>query len=163
MSSSGGSSTVEPVSPVPRDELHNFRRLGRELATMIVLQHARVAERMGPSGTDHKCLELVLRADAPLTAGHVATLSGLSTGAVTGVIDRLERRGFVRRVRDPRDRRKVLVEIDRFDEADHARLIQDAQDLTERVMARFTPSERAVVERYLRASIGEHHRILERD
>jgi DNA-binding MarR family transcriptional regulator len=151
---------------VPREELHHFRRLGRELATVIGLHHARIAERMGLSGTDHKCLELVLAAETPLTAGHIATLSGLSTGAVTGVIDRLERRGFVRRVRDPHDRRKVLVEVARFDEADragHARLAEEALDLTERVLARFTPDERAVVERYLRASIGEHHRILERD
>ena len=44
---------------------------------------------MGLSGTDHKCLELVIRAPAPITAGQIAQQSGLSTGAVTGVIDRL--------------------------------------------------------------------------
>src|ERR1700743_519707 len=49
----------------------------------------------------------------PMAAGRIAELSGLSTGAVTGVIDRLERAGYVRRVRDPHDRRKVLVEVSR--------------------------------------------------
>lgn len=62
------------------------------------------------SATDCKCLSLITKAAEPLTAGRLATLSGLSTGATTGMIDRLERAGQVRRIRDVNDRRKVLVE-----------------------------------------------------
>src|SRR5690348_11776952 len=99
---------------VPAAVLEKFGQLNRELSTVMVLFHSRIAEQMGLSGTDHKCLELVLRSAEPITAGRIAQLSGLSTGAVTGVIDRLEQRGFVRRVRDPHDRRKVLVEVAEF-------------------------------------------------
>jgi DNA-binding MarR family transcriptional regulator len=150
------------VRSVPEETLARFGQLGRELSTMTVLFHSRIAEQMGLSGTDHKCLELVLRAKEPLTAGQIAALSGLSTGAVTGVIDRLERRGFVRRVRDPHDRRKVFVEVADFDEAEYLPLFQDAFVLTERVISQFTPEELAVIERYIRALLAEYDTMLAR-
>lgn len=145
---------------VPEDVLARFGQLGRELSTITVLFHSRVAEQMGLSGTDHKCLELVIQAEQPLTAGRIAQLSGLSTGAVTGVIDRLERHGFVRRVRDPHDRRKVLVAVADFDEARYAHLFDDVVALTERVLARFTPEEWDVIERYNRAVVEEYGEII---
>lgn len=145
---------------VPPAVLARFGQLNRELATMMVLSHARIAEQLGLSGTDHTCLELVLRCAEPLTAGRLARLSGLSTGAVTGVIDRLERRGLVRRVRDPHDRRKVLVEVADFDESRFADVLQGAADLAERVLVRFTPEEWAVLERYGRALIAEQQDLL---
>ena len=48
----------------------------------------------------------------PITAGELARRTGLTTGAITGVVDRLERAGFARRARDPDDRRKVIIEPD---------------------------------------------------
>jgi DNA-binding MarR family transcriptional regulator len=159
------STETRPVAPatVPPEVLARVGQLGRELSTMTVLFHSRIAEQMGLSGTDHKCLELALQAKEPLTAGQIAQLSGLSTGAVTGVIDRLERQGFVHRVRDPHDRRKVLVEVAQFDESRYAHLFQDAVDLTERVLSRFNPEEWDVIERYIRALIEEYARIVQRN
>jgi DNA-binding MarR family transcriptional regulator len=145
------------MAEVSEDVLARFGRLGRELSTMTVLFQARIAEQLGLSGTDLKCLELVMRAGEPLSAGRIAQLSGLSTGAVTGVIDRLERRGLVRRTADPTDRRKVLVELADFDESHYPRLLRD---LTQRVLARFTPEEWDVVERYNRAVLEEYGRIV---
>jgi DNA-binding MarR family transcriptional regulator len=145
---------------VPEDVLERFGELGREISTNTVLFHSRIAEQMGLSGTDHKCLELVLSAKAPLTAGQIAQLSGLSTGAVTGVIDRLERRGFARRVRDPHDRRKVLVEIAEFEESQYQHLFQDMIRLTETVLEKFTPEEWEVLERYNRALLDAYARIV---
>jgi DNA-binding MarR family transcriptional regulator len=147
---------------VPADVLATFGQLNRELSTVMVLFHSRIAEQMGLSGTDHKALELVLRSDGPITAGRIAQLSGLSTGAVTGVIDRLEQRGFVRRVRDPHDRRKVLVEVAEFDEAKVAHFFQDAVELTEKVLARFTPEEWDVIARYTRAVLDEYQNVIGR-
>jgi DNA-binding MarR family transcriptional regulator len=155
-------STEATVRQVPEEVLARFGQLGRELSTMIVLFHSRIAEQMGLSGTDHKCLELAMRAKEPLTAGQIAQLSGLSTGAVTGVIDRLERRGFVRRVRDPHDRRKVLVEVADFDESRYLHLFQDIIALTGSVLGRFTPEERDVIERYNRTMLEEYNRLLNR-
>jgi len=68
------------------------------------------AARLGISVTDLHCLNIV-ESRAGLSAGELAKESGLTTGAVTAVIDRLERAGFARRVRDERDRRKVLIEV----------------------------------------------------
>jgi DNA-binding MarR family transcriptional regulator len=67
-----------------------------------------LADRLGLNSTDLHCLELVL-AEPGLTAGRLASLADLTTGAVTGVVDRLERAGFVRREADPADRRSVTI------------------------------------------------------
>jgi DNA-binding MarR family transcriptional regulator len=60
--------------------------------------------------TDLHCLNIIENAGG-VTAGELASQSGLTTGAVTGVIDRLEKKGFARRVADPGDRRRVKVEV----------------------------------------------------
>jgi DNA-binding MarR family transcriptional regulator len=74
----------------------------------VVLHNQVVAQRVGLGGSDSQFISL-LNLNGPLTAGRLAELSGLTTGTVTGVIDRLERAGFVRRERDVADRRRVLV------------------------------------------------------
>ena len=80
----------------------------REASGMGVLFSHAMAERLGINSTDLECLDLVLLR-GPLTAGALAQLAGLTTGAITGVVDRLERAGLARRERDPGDRRKVMV------------------------------------------------------
>ena len=85
------------------------RTLGRELSARTIMFHQAVAERLGLNATDHKCLDMARRGEA-MTAGELAGLTGLTTGAITGVIDRLERAGFVCRVRDANDRRRVLIQ-----------------------------------------------------
>lgn len=67
-----------------------------------------VARRLGLHPSDLECLD-VIHLNGLATAGELARASGLTTGAITGVIDRLERAGYVRRERDPADRRRVLV------------------------------------------------------
>jgi DNA-binding MarR family transcriptional regulator len=68
------------------------------------------AECLGVSETDLRCLNIIENAGG-LTAGDLAAQSGLTGGAITGVIDRLGRAGFARRVLDPADRRRVRVEV----------------------------------------------------
>jgi DNA-binding transcriptional ArsR family regulator len=89
--------------------------LGRELSTAVVLFHEAVADRLGLSAADHRALGLISRAGA-VTAGELAQLTGLSPGAVTGLVDRLESAGHVRRERDPADRRRVVVVPDGGDD-----------------------------------------------
>jgi DNA-binding MarR family transcriptional regulator len=79
----------------------------RLIAGAVLHNHA-VAQRLGLGASDSQLISL-LNMHGPLTPGRLATLTGLTTGTVTGVIDRLERAGFVRRERDTTDRRKVLV------------------------------------------------------
>jgi DNA-binding MarR family transcriptional regulator len=69
-----------------------------------------VAIRFGLSESDVEALELLIDTGAA-TAGRLSDLMGLTTGAVTRVIDRLEQAGYVRRVPDPADRRRVIVEV----------------------------------------------------
>ncbi len=68
-----------------------------------------LCELLGINRTDARCLD-ILDQNGPMTAGQLATASALSTGAVTAVVDRLERAGYARRVSDPADRRRVVVE-----------------------------------------------------
>jgi len=65
---------------------------------------------LGVNRTDGRCLDVIDQRPG-LTAGELATAVGLSPGAVTTALDRLEQRGFVRRTRDPEDRRRVMVEL----------------------------------------------------
>jgi predicted transcriptional regulator len=83
-------------------------QLGRELSTWTVLFHAAVAEHLGLGATDHKALGLIEQRGA-VTAGELADVTGLTTGAITNVIDRLERAGYIQRTKDPHDRRKVVL------------------------------------------------------
>ncbi|MGH9992346.1 MAG: MarR family winged helix-turn-helix transcriptional regulator [Nitrososphaera sp.] len=81
----------------------------REMSTETIMFHQAVADVLGLHITDHKCLDLIHRFGA-MPAGRLAELTGLTTGAVTGIIDRLEEAGYVRRVDDPKDRRRTIVE-----------------------------------------------------
>src|SRR6476659_6065792 len=87
--------------------------LCRELAARVLHYQEALAERMGLNGTDHRCLELVLgtSSEGPVTAGKLSELTGLTTGAITGVLDRLERAGFVRREKGVEDRRPVQIKL----------------------------------------------------
>lgn len=75
-----------------------------------VLHSQAVARRVGINSSDLECLDLILM-KGPSTAGDIARHTGLTSGAVTGLIDRLERLGLVERAADPDDRRKVLVRV----------------------------------------------------
>jgi DNA-binding MarR family transcriptional regulator len=83
--------------------------LGKDLSTRTILFHAAIADKLGLNPTDHKALDLMTR-EGPVTAGRLAELTGLTTGAVTGVIDRLEKAGFVQRTKAAHDRRQVIIQ-----------------------------------------------------
>ena len=83
---------------------------GRALSTAAVLFHAALAARQGLTATETKALDLLARL-GPLTAGALGEQAGLAPASVTGLLDRLERKGFARRIRDAEDGRRVLVEV----------------------------------------------------
>jgi DNA-binding MarR family transcriptional regulator len=80
----------------------------RDASGTGVLYSQAVAERLGINATDLECLDHIVT-KGPITAGALAEATGLTTGAITGVVDRLERAGFAKREHDTEDRRKVLV------------------------------------------------------
>jgi len=76
--------------------------------TLTVLHTNAVADKIGISATEFESMDLISH-NQPMSAGHLAMRCGLTTGAITGIVDRLERAGLVKRVRDPEDRRRVLL------------------------------------------------------
>src|SRR5262252_10525603 len=83
----------------------------RQFVIGLLVANLEAAEAVGLNPSDLGCLCLLLL-HGPIPAGRLAELTGLTTGAITGVIDRLERAGFASRVIDPSDRRKVIVKPD---------------------------------------------------
>jgi len=81
---------------------------GREFGESIVSFHEAVARNLGMTAAEWKCLDLLNR-QGPLTAKRLADRSGLTTGAITGIVDRLEKLGYVRRGDNPGDRRSVII------------------------------------------------------
>jgi len=94
----------------PRDELvAAVLRTTRTGSNRSALFSHAVAERLGLASTDLECLDVLL-AEGRLTVGRLAELTGLTTGSATRMVDRLEQSGYVKRIADPTDRRRVLVE-----------------------------------------------------
>lgn len=88
------------------------KALGKELqrgGTLNVLHTNAIADKIGLSATEFEALDIITH-HQPLSAGKLATYCGLTTGAITGLVDRLEKAGFVKRKRDDVDRRRVLLE-----------------------------------------------------
>lgn len=120
------------------------------------------AELLAVNETDLLCLNIIENSGG-LTAGNLASQSGLTNGAVTGVLDRLERAGFARRVPDPADRRRVNVEVTpAFYE--HADRIWGpmAADWQSTLGKRFTTEELQRIADFLRATVEIGRRQLDR-
>ncbi len=128
--------------------------LGRELSTAVILFHEAVASRLGMSAAEWKCLGL-LSQHGPATAGRLAERSGFTTGAITGIVDRLETAGYVRREPNPQDRRSVIIQPLRNDELREvvtpifASLGRTMADLSRR----YTAKELAAIQDYFERTI----------
>ncbi|MGO8692676.1 MAG: MarR family winged helix-turn-helix transcriptional regulator [Rectinemataceae bacterium] len=85
-------------------------RAGRENSMATVMFHTVVAEFMGLAPSDSKTLDLLDRS-GPMSPSEIAAQTGLTAGSVTSLVDRLEKKGFVRRVRTSKDRRSIVVEL----------------------------------------------------
>jgi DNA-binding MarR family transcriptional regulator len=108
-----------------------------------------VADYLGLNRTDTRCLDIVERLDG-VSAGRLATEAGLSTGAVTTVLDRLERAGFARRVQDPADRRRVLVELTPAARRELQELYAPLADATLHQLEGYTTDEVSLVRDFMR-------------
>jgi DNA-binding MarR family transcriptional regulator len=91
--------------------LEQLAMAGRASSVATVMFHTTVAAKQGLSASEEKALDLLERS-GPLTAGELARQSGLAPASVTGLINRLEQKGFARRIQNPSDRRSILVEVD---------------------------------------------------
>ena len=120
---------------------------------------ALAAERLGISETDLHCMNIIENSGG-LTAGQLAGQSGLTNGAITGVLDRLERAGYAQRVADPRDRRRVQVEVTtEFYKRAERIWGPIAEDFQTTLGKRFTEDELQRMTDFLRltAEVGQRH------
>jgi DNA-binding MarR family transcriptional regulator len=114
----------------------SVRALGSDLDAL----DEAVAARFGLHRTDLRCLEIVGRG-GPLSAGALAGQAGLSTSAVTSVIDRTERSGDLRRLSDPVDRRRVLVQLTEQGRRRGRQAFSGLQEGTDQLLRRYSPEE----------------------
>ena len=91
-----------------KDLLTRIRRLSQQYSYTSIQMHEAVARKVGLPGTDHKYLGFLIQ-KGQMTAGELSNLTGLTTGAVTGLIDRLEKKKLVKRQFAEDDRRKVII------------------------------------------------------
>jgi DNA-binding MarR family transcriptional regulator len=125
-----------------------FVQACRRHGTRTVLFHAAVAERMGLNPSDHKCTDILMERGS-MTAGQLAAVTGLTTGAITGVVDRLVRAGLVAREADPNDRRKVLLRATPERCRHFMPLFTGIQAATEALYAAYTPKELELIVEFL--------------
>jgi DNA-binding MarR family transcriptional regulator len=122
----------------------------REVSGLGVLYSNAAAERLGLNPTDMECLGYL--GDGPVSAGALAEATRLTTGAITGVIDRLERAGFARREPDPNDRRRVLVRATAEGARRAAPLFAPMAKASAAVLAGYSETELALLLDFLRKS-----------
>jgi DNA-binding MarR family transcriptional regulator len=110
-----------------------------------------VADAVGLNRTDMRCLDVIDR-EGPVPAGRLALATGLTTGAITTAVDRLERAGYARRVRDQADRRRVLVEPTPRARQQVSRFYEPHLALSERLYRRYTREQMELLLEFVRAS-----------
>ena len=148
----GGTGDVA-VAATTEDErragtMERLMTVGRQHSAVTVMFHSAVAAKQGLNATEEKTLDFLERR-GPLTAKDLAELTGLAPASVTGLIDRLESKGFVRRVKHPTDKRRVLVELNQGKLSEFAVFFEDwARDIVE-ACEEFTTDELETVVRFL--------------
>jgi DNA-binding MarR family transcriptional regulator len=108
-----------------------------------------VADALGLNRTDMRCLD-VLEREGPISAGRLAEATGLSSGAMTTALDRLERVGYARRVRDEADRRRVLVEISPRAAKDANRVYVEHAEQAQRLYRRYSQEQLELLLEFVR-------------
>jgi MarR family transcriptional regulator, organic hydroperoxide resistance regulator len=133
--------------PVSTPRMARYIPLIREFATRDELLHDAVARRLGLHSTDEKVLRLL--GDKALTAGDLVAHTGLTGAAVTALVDRLERFGYVTRLRDSEDRRKVAIRAVAARLREINRIYKGLNDAMEALLAEYQGAEFAVIVDYL--------------
>lgn len=135
------------------DPITRMRKLVQQYAYTSIQMHETVARKAGLSGTDHKYLGFLL-VEGSMTAGEFSKVTGLTTGAVTGLIDRFEKKKLVKRQFTKDDRRKVVIEPNTENiMALLAPLYKEFRSKSEKLTAAFSEKEIGIIESYFQQSI----------
>lgn len=135
------------------DGIKRLRKLNQLHSYTSIQMHEAIARKAGLSGTDHKYLGFLIE-KGQMTAGELSTLTGLTTGAITGLIDRFEKKKLVKRRFADDDRRKVIIEpntkkiMELFEP-----LYKEFRNKSEKLIASFSDKEIKIIETYFLKAI----------
>lgn len=133
--------------------IKRIRKLSQHYAYTSIQMHETIGQKAGLSGTDHKYLGFLIE-KGQMTAGELANLTGLTTGAVTGLVDRFEKKKLVKRKFAADDRRKVLIQPNiKKIMALLAPLYKEFRQESEKLTASFSEKEIRIIEKYFLKAI----------
>ncbi len=136
------------------EQVRHIRKLSQQYAFISIQMHEAVARKIGLPGTDHKYLGFIMQ-KGQMTAGELANLTGLTTGAVTGLIDRFEKKKLVKRQYAEDDRRKVIIVPNNKNIMTLLEPLYKAfRNESEKLIASFSEKETKVIETYFSKAIG---------
>jgi DNA-binding MarR family transcriptional regulator len=135
------------------DVIERIRKLTQQYAYTSLQMHEAIARKAGLSGTDHKYLGFLIQ-KGQMTAGELSNLTGLTTGAVTGLVDRFEKKKLVKRQFAEDDRRKVIIEPNTKNiMALFVPLYKEFRNKSEKLTASFSNKEIKIIETYFLKAI----------
>ncbi|MGC4094013.1 MAG: MarR family transcriptional regulator [Polyangiaceae bacterium] len=143
-----------PVSAAQVEQ--SFSDLVRNLSASAVQLQEALAVRLGLSASEGRCLDIIRQAEmeGSVTPSLLAERTGLTSGAITGLLDRLEAARFVRRDKSPNDRRQVFVRSIADREAELSRLYEPYARAYREQLAQYQPAELLVVGRFVRETLA---------
>jgi DNA-binding MarR family transcriptional regulator len=152
----GATGALVPGSRAWAEIIPRLATAGRSLALALLTLQTATARALGIHPTDVAIIAHLqpMPGESGRTPGDLARLTGLTTGAITGVIDRLERDGYVRRVRDACDRRKIFVELTGKDIETFNAVFGPMLGELNRLCAEFSPEELGVITDYIEGCLG---------
>lgn len=141
------------ISEHRKNLLDELGMAGRESSNAAVMFHTAMSSLLGLGVTEWKALDLLQRL-GPLTAGQVAQHTGLAPASVSGLVDRLEAKWLVRRVRDMKDRRRIIIEanFEQLAQSGGAEIFEPLLRGMAEIYERYTDAELELVLDYLRQS-----------
>jgi DNA-binding MarR family transcriptional regulator len=133
----------------------NFNRLHRDLATAVIAFHEAGARRLGMTAAERKCAGIIAEL-GETTPKQLADATALSTGAITGIVDRLERAGYAKREPNAKDRRSVLIRARNTERLarETAPIFAALTAAMTALDARYSPDERALILKHLEDTIA---------
>jgi DNA-binding MarR family transcriptional regulator len=136
-----------------QDIIDRMRHLTQLYAYTSLQMHEAVGRKAGLTGTDHKYLGFLIQ-KGQMTAGELSNLTGLTTGAVTGLIDRFEKKKLVKRKFAKNDRRKVFIEPNtKTIMTLFVPLYKEFRSKSEKLTASFSNKEIKIIETYFSKAI----------
>jgi DNA-binding MarR family transcriptional regulator len=134
----------------------------RDMSTSAVVSASAIAQQVGMGPNDMKCAELLVRKGA-MTAGQLAEESGLTTGAITGVVDRLEKAGWARRDADPTDRRRIFINPVPKDSQTIAGLYDTYSEATSELLGKYSVKELSLILTFIQNLTKINYQIVARE